>query len=225
MRIADDGRLGDIVMRHEGAFDLRRAEPMAGYVQDVVDPAGDPLALAGVTQHSSYRTDPLGRLHRTGAFLGTTTFGTVAEADQAIATVRSIHARVQGTAADGRPYSALDPHLLAWVHCTEADSFLRARQRYGSSPIADDLADRYVAEIGEQAIRDVYRRASELRKCAPGRDAWLRPEKSLPQCRVSGNLLSRTILDERKSRCTVAERARERGRAAAWADDADRECR
>ncbi len=108
-----------------------------------------PLALAGVTQHSSYRTDPLGRLHRTGAFLGTTTFGTVAEADQAIATVRSIHARVQGTAADGRPYSALDPHLLAWVHCTEADSFLRARQRYGSSPIADDLADRYVAEIGE----------------------------------------------------------------------------
>ena len=108
-----------------------------------------PLALAGVTQHSSYRTDPLGRLHRTAAFVGTTTFGTVDEVDQAIAAVRAIHTRVEGTARDGRPYSALDPHLLAWVHCTEADSFLRARQRYGAAPLADGLADRYVAEIGE----------------------------------------------------------------------------
>ncbi len=88
-----------------------------------------PLALAGVTQHSSYRTDPLGRLQRTGAFLGATTFGTAEESDRAIATVRAIHTRVTGTTRDGRPYSALDPHLLAWVHCTEADSFLRARQR------------------------------------------------------------------------------------------------
>jgi uncharacterized protein (DUF2236 family) len=108
-----------------------------------------PLALAGVTQHSSYRTDPLGRLHRTAAFVGTTTFGTVDESDQAIAAVRAIHARIAGTASDGREYSALDPHLLAWVHCTEADSFLRARLRYGDGDLSDDLADRYVAEIGE----------------------------------------------------------------------------
>ena len=108
-----------------------------------------PLALAGVTQHSSYRTDPLGRLHRTAAFVGTTTFGTVEESEQAIAMVHAIHQRVTGTARDGREYSALDPHLLAWVHCTEADSFLRARLRYGDRPLSDDLADRYVAEIGE----------------------------------------------------------------------------
>ncbi|MEM9465200.1 MAG: oxygenase MpaB family protein [Actinomycetota bacterium] len=108
-----------------------------------------PLALAGVTQHSSYKTDPLGRLHRTAAFVGTTTFGTVEESDQAIAVVRSIHERVAGTARDGRSYSALDPHLLAWVHCTEAHSFLQARLRYGDGPLSDTLADRYVAEIGE----------------------------------------------------------------------------
>ena len=35
-----------------------------------------PLAMAGVAQHSQYRTDPLGRLERTATFLGTTTFGT-----------------------------------------------------------------------------------------------------------------------------------------------------
>ena len=31
-----------------------------------------------------------------------------------------------GTAPDGRPYAASDPHLLSWVHLAEVDSFLRA---------------------------------------------------------------------------------------------------
>ena len=127
-----------------------------------------PLALAGVTQHSSYRTDPLGRLHRTAGFLGTTTFGSVAESDQAVAAVRAIHERVTGTARDGRSYSALDPHLLAWVHCTEADSFLRARLRYGGGELSDDLADRYVAEIGEigaeLGVEDPPQNRAELRE-------------------------------------------------------------
>ena len=75
----------------------------------------------------------LGRLHRTGAFVGTTRRpGRGIRPDhrpgQAIP-------RVNGTARDGREYSALDPHLLMWVHCTEADSFLRARQRYGATPL------------------------------------------------------------------------------------------
>ena len=34
-----------------------------------------PPTMAGVADHSDYRTDPLGRLHRTGRFVGTTTFG------------------------------------------------------------------------------------------------------------------------------------------------------
>ena len=42
-----------------------------------------------------------------------------------------------GVAPDGRPYAASDPHLLAWVHVAEVDSFLRAYQRYGA-----DAADR-----------------------------------------------------------------------------------
>ena len=43
-----------------------------------------PLAMAGVAQHSSYRSDPLGRLERTASFLGTTTFGSRDEARAAI---------------------------------------------------------------------------------------------------------------------------------------------
>ena len=58
-----------------------------------------PLAMAGVAEHSGYREDPLGRLRRTATFVGTTTFGTVAEAEAAIAQVHRVHRRVQGHGA------------------------------------------------------------------------------------------------------------------------------
>ncbi len=103
--------------------------------------------MAGVADHSSYESDPLGRLQRTGKFLGTTTFGTVEEAQAAIATVRRIHSHVRGMTPDGHPYSATDPHLLKWVHITEVDSFLEAKRRFGSGQIDADTADSYVREM------------------------------------------------------------------------------
>ena len=90
-----------------------------------------PLAMAGVAQHSNYRSDPLGRLERTASFLGTTTFGTVDEARVAIDHVRGVHGHVRGVASDGRPYAATDPDLLTWVHAAEVSSFLAAA---GSTP-------------------------------------------------------------------------------------------
>jgi uncharacterized protein (DUF2236 family) len=106
-----------------------------------------PLAMAGVAEHSNYREDPFGRLHRTGAFLGATTFGTTAAAERAIAQVRAIHPYVKGTAPDGRPYAADDPHLLAWVHVALIDSLLAAYKRYGSTRMTRAETDRYVAEF------------------------------------------------------------------------------
>ena len=106
-----------------------------------------PLAMAGVAQHSDYRTDPWGRLQRTADFLAATTFGPVDVADAAIARVRMVHQRVRGRASDGRPYSAGDPHLLRWVHICEVDSFLAAYQRYGASPLTEAEADEYVADM------------------------------------------------------------------------------
>lgn len=123
-----------------------------------------PLAMAGVADHSDYRSDPLGRLHRTGGFVGTTTFGTTDEAEHAIAVVRRIHERVRGTAPDGRPYAATDPHLLLFVHCTEVDSFLRARQRYGAAPLTADAPDRYVGEMAVVAEKLGVRRAPRDRE-------------------------------------------------------------
>lgn len=112
-----------------------------------------PLAMAGVSDHSDYRQDPWGRLHRTGRFIGGTTFGSTATAERMIAQVRAIHDRVVGTAPDGRPYEANDPHLLLWVHATEVDSFLRAHLRYGEGRLTDAECDRYVAEMAVIAER------------------------------------------------------------------------
>lgn len=107
-----------------------------------------PLAMAGVADHSNYRHDPLGRLHRTSDFVGVTTYGTTERAEEALAAVRAVHRRIQGTTPGGRPYSALDPHLICWVHVTEVDSFLAAHQRYATGPaLTPAQADRYVAEM------------------------------------------------------------------------------
>jgi uncharacterized protein (DUF2236 family) len=106
-----------------------------------------PLAMAAVAGHSGYRGDPWGRLQRTSYFLAVTTFGRVGDAQEAIGRVRAIHQRVTGTAPDGRPYAASDPHLLTWVHIAEADSFLRAHSRFGAHPLDQPERDAYVADL------------------------------------------------------------------------------
>lgn len=106
-----------------------------------------PLAMAGVARHSNYRTDPWGRLQRTAEFLAATTFGPADMAERAIATVRSVHERVRGVAADGREYSANDPHLLRWVHLAEVDSFIAAHRAYGADAMSTFEYDEYVADM------------------------------------------------------------------------------
>lgn len=125
-----------------------------------------PLAMAAVASHSDYREDPWGRLQRTSAFLATTTFGAAADAQAAVDRVRAIHALVHGTAPDGRPYDATDPHLLAWVHVAEVDCFLRAHQRYGARPLDAAGCDGYVADAARVAsalgVLDPPRTVAEL---------------------------------------------------------------
>lgn len=110
-----------------------------------------PLAMAAVAAHSGYRGDPWGRLQRTSTFLATTTFGTAAHAQEACAQVRAVHERVRGRTPEGESYHAADPHLLAWVHAAEVDSFLRAHQRYGARPLPEDGCDAYVADAARIA--------------------------------------------------------------------------
>ncbi|MBR7744049.1 DUF2236 domain-containing protein [Phycicoccus sp. BSK3Z-2] len=112
-----------------------------------------PSAMAGVAGHSGYRGDPWGRLQRTSHFLATTTFGTVEDAERAIARVRGIHRRVSGVDDLGTPYEASDPDLLRWVHVAEAWSFLTAYQRFSATPLASAEADTYVEQAAVVARR------------------------------------------------------------------------
>src|SRR5882757_7269470 len=125
-----------------------------------------PLAMAGVNAHSGYRGDPWGRLQRTSYFLAVTTFGRASDAKAATERVRAIHRRVAGTAPDGRPYAASDPHLLTWVHIAEADSFLRAHTRFGTQPLDQGGRDGYVADMArigaELGVPDPPRTEAEL---------------------------------------------------------------
>ena len=106
-----------------------------------------PLAMAGVAEHSNYQADPLGRLRRTANFVGTTTFGTVQEAHDALAQVRRVHRRVKGIAPDGRPYSAGDPQLVTFIHTAELSSFLESSRRFGRHDLSPEECDRYYEEL------------------------------------------------------------------------------
>lgn len=107
-----------------------------------------PAAMTAVHEHSGFRGDLFGRLARTSTFLATTTFAAEPDAERAVAVVRAVHERVRGTLPDGRTYAASDPHLLAWVHLAEIDSFLLAHQVFGRRPLDDAGCDAYVAEAG-----------------------------------------------------------------------------
>ncbi|WP_407935807.1 oxygenase MpaB family protein [Cupriavidus necator] len=123
---------------------------LAGGVSALLLQTLHPLALAGVWDHSSFRTDMQGRLGRTAQFIAGTTYGSRADALALIQRVRRIHAGVVGVAPDGRRYSASDPALLTWVHVAEVSSFMAGYLRY-VGPLSDAEQDRYYDEVARVA--------------------------------------------------------------------------
>jgi uncharacterized protein (DUF2236 family) len=95
--------------------------------------AAHPSVAAGVAQHSTYSTDPFGRLLRTLDSSFAVVFGSRSEAEAALRRVNAIHAAVRGRRPDGRPYSALEPEALLWVHATLVDTALRVYDRFVAS--------------------------------------------------------------------------------------------
>ena len=123
------------------------ASMMVGGVSALLLQMLHPAVLAGVWDHSNFRTDMLGRLRRTARFIAVTTYGARDDAQSAIARVRSVHRHIGGTLPDGTPYRADDPALLAWVHISEAWCFLAAWQRYGNNRLSPAQADQYFDEF------------------------------------------------------------------------------
>jgi uncharacterized protein (DUF2236 family) len=84
-----------------------------------------PLVAAGVDQHSDFRRAPIPRLLRTVDATLAVVFGDRARAERALRRIDRIHARVRGTARDGRTYKARDARLLLWVQATLVLTSLR----------------------------------------------------------------------------------------------------
>jgi len=129
------------------------ASMFVGGMRAVILQTLHPAAMRAVSEHSGYRGDMWGRLARTSHFLAVTTFGTASDAQDAVDLVRRIHDSVTGTMPDGTAYAASDPHLLAWVHVAEVDSFLRSFQLYGKGSLDQAGRDAYVTQAGEVAAR------------------------------------------------------------------------
>jgi uncharacterized protein (DUF2236 family) len=126
---------------------------LVGGIRALLLQAAHPAALTGVSQHSRYESDPLGRLAGTSRWLTITTFGSTEAIAKEAARVNAMHGHVKGefTSKSGeiKPYRAADPRYLLWVHCAFTDSFLTAHQTFGY-PI-DRGADAYVQEWSKSA--------------------------------------------------------------------------
>jgi uncharacterized protein (DUF2236 family) len=108
-----------------------------------------PKVAAGVADHSSFKEDPLGRLHRTMNAMWSIVFDEPAKARAALERVSGVHQKVRGTVGQnepsfaGTPYDALDPELLLWVHATLVESGLVAYDNFVDPLSAVDAAQYY----------------------------------------------------------------------------------
>ena len=103
-----------------------------GGVAAVILELAEPSVRAGVWGHSSFRSDPVMRLRRTGAAAMITVYAPRAEAEAMIARINALHERVRGTLPDGRHYDARDPRLLDWVQATATFGFSTAYHAYAA---------------------------------------------------------------------------------------------
>lgn len=113
--------------------------------------AAHPMVAAGVVEHSTFATDPFGRLMRTLESSFDVVFGDRSSAEAAIRRVNAIHRSVKGRMPDGlTPYSALDPQALLWVHATLVDTALRVYGRF-VAPLSAAEEQAYHEECGRVA--------------------------------------------------------------------------
>jgi uncharacterized protein (DUF2236 family) len=122
-----------------------------GGVTAVILELAEPRVRSGVWDHTSFRSDPLARMERTGLAAMVTVYAARSTAEKMIEGVSRLHARVQGVTPDGVAYRADDPELLDWVQATASFGFLEAYCAF-VRPLAPAQRDRFYAE-GVEAAR------------------------------------------------------------------------
>ena len=120
----------------------RESVLMLGGPRALLMQAAHPLVAAGIVDHSRFREQPWRRLARTMAALYTIVFGTQAEGERMGAITQAAHRHVRGS-RNGRPYSALDPDLMLWVHSTLVDTGLALYELYVRRPARSEAEEFY----------------------------------------------------------------------------------
>lgn len=131
---------------------------MVGGARAILMQLAHPLVAAGVGQHSSYGSDPWGRMYRTLDLGRRMTFGTRGEARAAARIINRLHTHVTGaleaTAGSlpgGTPYRAREPELLLWVFATLVDTALSLYPLL-VGPLSADEEEQYYRE-GVEGMR------------------------------------------------------------------------
>lgn len=124
-----------------------------GGITAVLLELAEPHVRDGVWQHSSFRTDALTRMQRTGLAAMITVYGARSRAEAMIEGVNRRHGSVTGLTTEGKHYRADDPILLDWVQATAAYGFMEAYHRY-AQPLSDEAGNRFLAE--GKAAADLY---------------------------------------------------------------------
>lgn len=143
---------------------------LVGGIRALLMQALHPGTLKGVSDHSRYEKDPLGRLAGTIRWLTITTFGSMEAIENEAARVNRLHKRVLGNFTTGagqlEKYSAMDPDLMLWVHITFMESFIVAHLTYSDIPVPggkDNYIDQWsVAASPLGLVANVPRTSSDL---------------------------------------------------------------
>jgi uncharacterized protein (DUF2236 family) len=121
-----------------------------GGVTAVLLELAEPRVRSGVWDHTSFRTDPLPRMKRTGLAAMVTVYGATSVAEKMIAGVGRMHGRVAGVTPAGQPYRADDPVLLDWVQATASFGFMEAYHAF-VRPLSPTERSRLYAESAPAA--------------------------------------------------------------------------
>ena len=103
---------------------------LAGGGAAVLYQVAHPGVGAGVAQHSTYETDPFGRLERTLYAMLAISFGSPERREEVLVGLRNMHRPVTGQQSGGAGYRALDPSLQLWVWATLVKVALDVDRRY-----------------------------------------------------------------------------------------------
>lgn len=105
----------------------------------------EPTVAAVVDEHSTFRTDAIGRAARSLASVMTWVYGgeeALAEADR----LRAMHARLNSVDADGVRHTALSSRPWAWILLTGVYAFVEGAKYFGSRPLTEEEKEAYYQE-------------------------------------------------------------------------------